>query len=75
MRHEWVFCMFTSNQNYHLNCVVFFLSGNIAPIALPSGSELNEDFASQSAIASGFGITADGIYLMFINTITYNIFV
>lgn len=32
------------------------------PIALPSGATLDESFAGQSAVASGFGITADGNY-------------
>lgn len=31
----------------------------IAPIALPSGDELNEDFVGAIAIASGFGVTQD----------------
>ncbi|XP_075976582.1 brachyurin-like [Anticarsia gemmatalis] len=35
-------------------------SATIAPIALPSGAELNEDFVGSSAIASGFGLTSDG---------------
>ncbi|CAD0197832.1 unnamed protein product [Chrysodeixis includens] len=35
-------------------------NNNIAPIALPSGSELNENFAGNTAIASGFGLTSDG---------------
>uniref|UniRef100_A0A2H1VCC5 SFRICE_006521 n=1 Tax=Spodoptera frugiperda TaxID=7108 RepID=A0A2H1VCC5_SPOFR len=30
-------------------------SSNLAPIALPSGSQLEEDFAGEVAIASGFG--------------------
>ncbi|XP_050550409.1 brachyurin-like [Spodoptera frugiperda] len=30
-------------------------SSNLAPIALPSGSQLQEDFAGEVAIASGFG--------------------
>ncbi|KAJ0176069.1 hypothetical protein K1T71_008243 [Dendrolimus kikuchii] len=33
---------------------------NIAPIALPSGSQLSETFAGNSAVASGFGLTSDG---------------
>ncbi|KAH9630550.1 hypothetical protein HF086_018466 [Spodoptera exigua] len=38
------------------------LSNNIAVIALPSGSQLNENFAGENAIASGFGRTSDGKY-------------
>ncbi|KAJ8719663.1 hypothetical protein PYW08_011838 [Mythimna loreyi] len=34
-------------------------SDTISPIALPSGSQLQEDFAGVSAIASGFGLTSD----------------
>ncbi|CAH0625508.1 unnamed protein product [Chrysodeixis includens] len=36
------------------------LSGNIAPISLPSGSELFESFAGVRAIAVGYGITSEG---------------
>ncbi|XP_050550399.1 brachyurin-like isoform X2 [Spodoptera frugiperda] len=36
------------------------LSNNIALIALPSGSQLNENFAGENAVASGFGLTSDG---------------
>ncbi|KAJ8720268.1 hypothetical protein PYW07_012311 [Mythimna separata] len=32
----------------------------IQPIALPSGSELSNDFYGRSALASGYGLTADG---------------
>lgn len=32
----------------------------IQPIALPSGNELNNDFVNWNAIASGYGLTADG---------------
>ncbi|CAD0197829.1 unnamed protein product [Chrysodeixis includens] len=35
-------------------------NNNIRPIALPSGSQLNENFAGANAIASGFGLTSDG---------------
>ncbi|XP_038212860.1 enteropeptidase-like [Zerene cesonia] len=35
-------------------------SANIAPVALPSNAELQENFAGEQGIASGFGITADG---------------
>uniref|UniRef100_A0A2A4J7U7 Peptidase S1 domain-containing protein n=1 Tax=Heliothis virescens TaxID=7102 RepID=A0A2A4J7U7_HELVI len=35
-------------------------SGSIAPIALPSGNELNNQFAGFTATASGFGRTWDG---------------
>nr|ADT80821.1 serine protease 51 [Mamestra configurata] len=35
-------------------------SGNIAPIALPSGNELNNQFNGATAVASGFGLTRDG---------------
>ncbi|XP_072931561.1 brachyurin-like [Epargyreus clarus] len=35
------------------------ISNNIAPVALPSGSMLNEDFAGSPAIAAGFGLTSD----------------
>ncbi|XP_050550406.1 brachyurin-like [Spodoptera frugiperda] len=36
------------------------LSDTIAVIALPSGSQLNENFAGENAVASGFGRTVDG---------------
>ncbi|KAG6450181.1 hypothetical protein O3G_MSEX006444 [Manduca sexta] len=36
------------------------ISRNIAPIALPSGNELFENFVGQQAIALGYGITRDG---------------
>ncbi|CAG4945667.1 unnamed protein product [Parnassius apollo] len=36
------------------------LSNTIAVIALPSGSEVNENFAGSTATASGFGLTTDG---------------
>ncbi|KAL0878867.1 hypothetical protein ABMA27_003878 [Loxostege sticticalis] len=35
-------------------------NNNIAPVSLPQGAELQENFAGVSAIASGFGLTADG---------------
>ncbi|XP_047028620.1 collagenase-like [Helicoverpa zea] len=35
-------------------------SGNIAPIALPSGNELNNNFNGATAVASGFGLANDG---------------
>ncbi|XP_063894618.1 brachyurin-like [Helicoverpa armigera] len=35
-------------------------SNNIAPIALPSGNELNDQFVGAIATASGFGRTGDG---------------
>ncbi|CAH2041376.1 unnamed protein product, partial [Iphiclides podalirius] len=35
------------------------LSSNIATVTLPSGSQLNENFAGSTAIASGFGLTSD----------------
>ncbi|XP_022826475.1 collagenase-like [Spodoptera litura] len=35
-------------------------SGNIGFIALPSGNELNNQFAGATATASGFGLTRDG---------------
>jgi len=35
-------------------------SNNLAPIALPSGNELNNQFAGFTATASGFGYTRDG---------------
>ncbi|KAL4715826.1 hypothetical protein ACJJTC_006405 [Scirpophaga incertulas] len=35
------------------------VTDTIAPIALPEGSELEEDFVNVNAIASGFGITSD----------------
>ncbi|KAJ8720277.1 hypothetical protein PYW07_012320 [Mythimna separata] len=34
-------------------------SDTISPIALPSGSQLQQDFAGVSAVASGFGLTSD----------------
>ncbi|KAG6450192.1 hypothetical protein O3G_MSEX006451 [Manduca sexta] len=36
------------------------LNNNIQTIALPSGGQLNENFAGQRAVASGFGRTRDG---------------
>ncbi|KAJ8720280.1 hypothetical protein PYW07_012323 [Mythimna separata] len=36
------------------------LSNTIAVIALPTGNELNENYAGENAIASGFGLTNDG---------------
>ncbi|KAJ8719672.1 hypothetical protein PYW08_011847 [Mythimna loreyi] len=36
------------------------LSNTINVIALPSGAQLNENFAGDNAIASGFGLTRDG---------------
>ncbi|XP_047028074.1 brachyurin-like [Helicoverpa zea] len=35
------------------------ISNILAPIALPSGNQLNEDFAGDIAIASGYGLTSD----------------
>uniref|UniRef100_A0A2A4K0B4 Peptidase S1 domain-containing protein n=1 Tax=Heliothis virescens TaxID=7102 RepID=A0A2A4K0B4_HELVI len=35
-------------------------SNTISPIALPSGSQLNQDFVGVTAVASGFGLTSDG---------------
>nr|AAX62028.1 chymotrypsin-like serine protease [Ostrinia nubilalis] len=35
-------------------------SSTIAPVSLPQGAELEETFAGESAIASGFGLTVDG---------------
>nr|AAX62040.1 chymotrypsin-like serine protease [Ostrinia nubilalis] len=35
-------------------------SSTIAPVPLPQGAELEETFAGESAIASGFGLTVDG---------------
>ncbi|KAJ8719666.1 hypothetical protein PYW08_011841 [Mythimna loreyi] len=35
-------------------------TNTIAPIALPSGNELNNQFAGATAVASGFGRTRDG---------------
>ncbi|CAH0400084.1 unnamed protein product [Chilo suppressalis] len=35
-------------------------SNTISPVALPSASLLNEDFAGERATASGFGLTSDG---------------
>ncbi|XP_026730235.1 collagenase-like [Trichoplusia ni] len=35
-------------------------SNVIQPIALPSGSDLNNNFAGWSALASGYGLTSDG---------------
>lgn len=42
---------------------IFTLSftATIAPIALPTGSEANEDFAGETAVASGFGLTESQI--------------
>ena len=45
----------------------------LAPIALPSGSQLDEDFAGDTAIASGFGKTADGKDFFSIITLEYRI--
>ncbi|KAJ0176071.1 hypothetical protein K1T71_008245 [Dendrolimus kikuchii] len=36
-------------------------SSTVAPIALPSGSELNEDFTGSMAISSGYGVILDGM--------------
>ncbi|XP_031766876.1 brachyurin-like [Galleria mellonella] len=36
------------------------ISSTISPASLPTGSELGENFAGSSAIASGFGLTSDG---------------
>nr|AKR06192.1 chymotrypsin [Mythimna separata] len=36
------------------------LNNNVNVIALPSGAQLNENFAGENAIASGFGLTRDG---------------
>ncbi|CAG4952869.1 unnamed protein product [Colias eurytheme] len=33
----------------------------ISPIGLPSGSQLNENFAGETAIASGYGLTGDNV--------------
>uniref|UniRef100_A0A2A4JTJ5 Peptidase S1 domain-containing protein n=1 Tax=Heliothis virescens TaxID=7102 RepID=A0A2A4JTJ5_HELVI len=35
------------------------ISNILAPIALPSGNQLDEDFAGDIAIASGYGLTSD----------------
>ena len=35
-------------------------SNTIAPVALPSGSQISETFAGETARASGFGLTSDG---------------
>ncbi|XP_026731128.1 brachyurin-like [Trichoplusia ni] len=35
------------------------LSGTISPVALPSGSQINENFAGETGLASGFGLTQD----------------
>nr|AAF71517.1 AiC6 chymotrypsinogen [Agrotis ipsilon] len=43
----------------HLPSNVVF-SNTIAPIALPSGNEINNQFAGSTAVASGFGLTVDG---------------
>lgn len=40
-------------------CFLFLVT--IQPVNLPSGSELNNDFVSVTALASGFGITRDGM--------------
>lgn len=39
----------------------FFLTAIIAPIALPSGNEVNENFAGETAVASGYGLTESQI--------------
>ncbi|XP_026330914.1 transmembrane protease serine 9-like [Hyposmocoma kahamanoa] len=36
------------------------ISNNIAPISLPTGSEIEDSFAGRLAIASGFGLTSAG---------------
>ncbi|XP_026731127.1 brachyurin-like [Trichoplusia ni] len=36
-------------------------SATIAPIALPSGNEVNENFAGETAVASGYGLTESQI--------------
>ncbi|KOB74816.1 Serine protease 51 [Operophtera brumata] len=38
-------------------------SDRIAPITLPSGSQLTETFLGDTAIASGFGLTSDGGFI------------
>ncbi|XP_026731129.1 collagenase-like [Trichoplusia ni] len=43
--------------NLPMNVII---NNNIRPIALPSGSQLNENFAGTNAVASGFGLTRDG---------------
>nr|AFM77763.1 putative chymotrypsin 4 [Ostrinia nubilalis] len=43
---------------YLPNNVAF--SNTISPVALPSGAEIEENFAGSAAIASGFGLTVDG---------------
>lgn len=41
---------------------IFHFTASIAPIALPAGSEINEDFSGEPAIVSGFGRTSDCKY-------------
>ncbi|XP_050550392.1 brachyurin [Spodoptera frugiperda] len=54
-------------SNARNDVAVIYLPHNVAfsnlisPVALPSGSQLNEDFAGETAIASGFGKTGDNI--------------
>ncbi|XP_041981631.1 transmembrane protease serine 9-like [Aricia agestis] len=51
-------------------------SASIAPIALPSGNELNQNFAGVQAIASGFGATRDGVGIstnQYLSHVTLNV--
>ncbi|XP_026730700.1 uncharacterized protein LOC113495898 [Trichoplusia ni] len=51
-------------------------SNVIQPIALPSGSDLNNSFVDWSALASGYGITRDGVNFVFdqrLSSVTLNI--
>lgn len=50
--------------------VVFVLfSDTVQPIALPTGSELNELFLNWNATVSGYGLTGDGKLAYFTLTI------
>lgn len=40
--------------------MIYYFAANISPIALPSGDQLQQDFAGVTAVASGFGLTSDG---------------
>ncbi|XP_037293536.1 chymotrypsin-1-like [Manduca sexta] len=46
-------------------------SSNIGPVALPSGSELREDFMGSIAMASGFGMTSDGSMIRLNQSLSY----
>lgn len=56
--YKTVFVLF---KLYLTIILILIILVSISPIALPSGSQLNEDFAGSIAVASGFGLTSDGM--------------